>query len=267
MKCFLSILYFIFSQSSFAYFHGIKWRAGQYDTDHYVEQKNVFKIDDKNDFKNEKFPIIPVFKERERGKYTYTQLFYDYEIPFKSHNMSLGDSQNDEDIENNFLSPAELSFTAQHHNWALAVDMETWSAVLGYQWGIYYNAGAGHRFGKVGLGVTGGWLHYVTSFYLCSQYTKEPKETNNQKVVQGECEDKTYFARAQYSGLAIGGAINFTIYEYKGKSFAFGFIQFETGTLIALKDIRPLGRGNLSQKIDISTQFISADFLALSYYW
>src|SRR5689334_16802338 len=135
MKIFALIL-LLFCTTAFANSEDDKWgvklRLGAYQAQHAIKT-DTLELDDNDTFSQAKFPLMIAFPPRNRS-YWFTQLFFDYEMPYESNNMNPRNIDKT-DLYNHFLNTTEKTFADNNTNWTITADFKTWSVVTGYQIG------------------------------------------------------------------------------------------------------------------------------------
>lgn len=248
---------------------GVKLRLGAIFSEHELKAEGVKLKEAKFDGKA-KFPIIPVFKSKD-GRNSYTQTFFDYEFPSKSSNQKPLSATNRSIIQSKYLEGSALNFTNNNPDWNLSGDVSTWSFAVGYQWGWFIRLSEASRLFKVGLGPILGYMSYIYSLNLCSEYIENPKIISVNKISSGDCRDKTKLDELKFSGFGYGLALNFTIFEIVKKKWSLGLLNFEVGVLIPFKGKRLNGSLEAiklsNEKFNLNTQYGSVDLLNFSYFF
>ncbi len=247
---------------------GFKLRAGVYQANHPLKAKDagVSLIEPKREAIG-KFPVIPVFKSRIRGKNYFTKIFFDYEFPNQSLNMGIGEGFNRTEIQNNFLQAgSETTFVGSNPNWSLSADVKVTSIAIGYQWGVFYDFSSNIRALKIGAGFNTGFIDYNYQLYLCSSYVSNVETISTFKMSSGTCNDKTKIDEVGFTGIGFGLAITFTLLEFDYGSWLLSILEYDIGSLRPLSDERFDNRPG-EPKVDAGTDYVNFDLINFSFFF
>lgn len=243
---------------------GVRGRLGTYGAHHKIETEQ-FTIEDDDQDKFKKFPVMLAFRPTNRG-WTFSQWFIDFESPSQSLNMQ-ATKLDRTSLFSNYLTAAEQNVATANTNWSMTADFKTWSGVLGYQWGVYLPYSDSSRWLKASIGLTVGWFYYNISLYQCSSFTVSPERRSGSKKSSGICADKTFMDNIKYNGIGVGGTIAITLYEYyKKDKWQFQFATFDIGSISAFSE-KKLGNRPGTPKLKNQTNLISADFFNATYFF
>ncbi len=247
---------------------GIKLRLGVYQATHPLKSEDSgINLKEAKREAITKFPIIPVFRSRIRGKNYYTKIFFDYEFPSKSLNLGVDSGNNRTQIENSFIQGStETTFIGANPNWVLTADVKATSIAIGYQWGVFYDFSSNIRAFKVGAGFNTGFIDYKYKLYLCSSYVSNPEKISTFKISSGTCNDKTQIDEIDFTGIGFGIALNFTLLEFDYGSWLMSLFEFDAGSLRPLSDERFDNRPG-TPKVDAGTDYTNIDIVNFSYFF
>lgn len=242
---------------------GLKFRGGSYLAEHTVKSAHLTHSDS-DPFSQSKFPLMIAFPPK-NGKFTFSQIFFDYELPYESKNMNPVNAEKSA-LYNNFLTPTEQTFATNNADWTITADFKTWAIVGGYQYGIFFPLSNKSRIFKTSLGLTAGWYSYDVTLSQCSLYTPNPKKINGSSKQSGDCDNKTKMDQVKYSGPGLGGIVSVMLFEWYDRTWMVNIGYFEAGSITGLQKQKFSGRSDLIE-FEISSTLISFDVFNIAYFF